>query len=85
MEMEKTKQELLNLLKTKKVKVEFKRLDGSTRVMVCLPYDSIPEEHKPKLADPTKDVHLTLMKVYEEGVDWRSFHTTNIISCEVIE
>jgi hypothetical protein len=53
--------------------------------MVCLPYDSIPEEHKPKLADPTKDVHLTLMKVYEEGVDWRSFHTTNIISCEVIE
>jgi hypothetical protein len=75
----------MNLLKTKKIKVEFKKADGSIRVMVCLPYNNIPEEYKPKMADPTKDVHPTLMKVYEEGVGWRSFHTTNIISCEVIE
>jgi hypothetical protein len=72
-------------LKTKKVKVEFKKADGSIRVMICLPYDKIPEEHKPKTTDPTKDVHPTLMKVYEEAVGWRSFHTTNIISHEVIE
>jgi hypothetical protein len=51
--------------------------------MVCLPYNQIPEAEQPK-TQRKKDINPTLVTVYEEGVGWRSFHSTKVISYEVI-
>lgn len=75
----------MKLLPTKKVRVQFTKADGSTRTMVCIPYDKVPAGEQPSTTSLTREIHPTLVTAYEEGVGWRSFHSTKVISYEVIE
>jgi hypothetical protein len=53
--------------------------------MVCVPYDDVPQDEKAKDSNQERKINPTLVTVYEEGVGWRSFHSTKVISYEVIE
>jgi hypothetical protein len=75
----------MNLLKKNKIKVTFNKSDGTERTMVCLPYDAVPQTEQVKDSNQKRENNPTLVTVYEEGVGWRSFHSTKVISYEVIE
>lgn len=78
------KKMILNLLEAKKkIKVKFKKSDGSERTMICIPYSEIPEKDKPRKTEKTNH-HRTLIKVYEENNGWRSFHSSSVLEVEEI-
>jgi hypothetical protein len=61
------------------------KADGSVRTMVCIPYDKLPIDKQLSESNRSRKTHPTLVTAYEEGVGWRSFHSTSVISYEVIE
>jgi len=65
--------------------VNFIKLDGTTREMICtLNVDLIPEEYKPKGQKKTRD-NNNVLSVYSPKDGWRSFKVDNVISIEVYD
>lgn len=90
MELQITKEELLEKLQTESVSVTFTKADGSERTMLCTKMlNRIPESHHPKTEKAPKldengnPIETDLITVYDlEKEGWRSFNFTKIKSVE---
>jgi len=79
------KEQLVNMLQSGVVKVNFTKKDGEVREMSCTLIDSyIPEENKPKGSSERKLSESTLRVFDINAKGWRSFVLANVNSVEVI-
>lgn len=75
-----TREELYQMLETGPVEVEFTKVNGDRRYMICTLNPSyLPEEYREKGVLLT-EAEPTIMKVYEIGVGWRAFVIESVIS-----
>ena len=78
------KLEIVDLLKVEWRTVTFTKKDGSTRVMICTRNsDLIPEQtvEPDAIVSPKNQTEPEgVVRVYEQGVGWRSFKVDNVIS-----
>lgn len=87
-ELEVTKQELINRLQTESVEVTFIKADGSERVMNCTQQISlIPEQFHPKgtkavqtdeNGNPIESDNITVFDLDKQG--WRMFNFFRLVS-----
>jgi hypothetical protein len=80
-----TAKQLKSDLKESVAEVIFLKQDGTTRCLKCtLMKNYLPEEHIVNAPPPPKE-ETDLMVVWDvENNGWRSFHTSQIISCQII-
>ena len=86
MELQITKEELLEKLQTQEVSVTFTKADGSERTMLCTKMiTKIPEAQHPKTEKPAKldengnVIETDLITVYDlEKEGWRSFNFSKV-------
>jgi hypothetical protein len=66
------------------VKVKFKKVDGTERVMICtLKRDLIPEDQLPKGDSPKKSNDDVLPVFDIENNGWRSFRKDSVVTYQV--
>ena len=89
-ELQITKDELVEKLQTESVSVTFTKADGSERTMLCTKMVSkIPEAHQPKtdkvvkLDENGNVIETDLITVYDlEKQGWRSFNFSKVKSIQ---
>jgi hypothetical protein len=71
---------VVELLRQGSLQIEFKKTDGSTRVMKCSLKDDLIKPYEKK-TDKTRDINLENQSVFDlDKQEWRSFKWDNLIS-----
>tara|TARA_B100000287_G_scaffold257047_2_gene241674 strand:+ start:1081 stop:1353 length:273 start_codon:yes stop_codon:yes gene_type:complete len=75
-----TREEMVEMLRTKVCQVRFIKVNGEERNMTCtLKADQIPGDKKPKDDDNGVQATIGVIKVFDtEKQDWRSFRVDSV-------
>jgi len=87
--MEYTRNEMLELLRIRKCRVLFTKVNGEERDMTCtLKMAEVPEQHRPKTFSFNEEAEKTsdVIRVFDVNADgWRSFKVDSVKQFEVLQ